>query len=63
VLVAVAVFSGVAVDVLFSALVAKGASVAVLMAAVAGALVGTLAGVAVVKLHVRMEANKTAIPN
>jgi hypothetical protein len=69
VLVAVAVLTGAAVAATFPALVAAGAavaaggSVAMLLAAVPGALVGALAGAAGVRLHARMEINKTAIPN
>ncbi|MGD0750509.1 MAG: hypothetical protein ABSA23_03765 [Anaerolineales bacterium] len=66
VLVEVAVFSKVAVG-WITATVAAGGCVAVLIAAVVAALVGALLGVtpgvALVKLHARMEVNKTAILN
>jgi len=67
VLVAVAVFSKVAEGWLVAATVAAGASVAGFVAAVLGALfgalLGVLPGVAGVKLHARLEASKTAMPN
>jgi 2-succinyl-5-enolpyruvyl-6-hydroxy-3-cyclohexene-1-carboxylate synthase len=66
VFVTVAVLTGTAVAALFPALVAAaaaGGSVAIMTAAVLGALVGALAVVAGVKLHARMETNRTAIPN
>jgi Ca2+/H+ antiporter len=62
VLVAVAVFSKVAVG-WITATVAAGGSVAVFTGALVAALLGVTPGVALVKLHARMEVIKTATPN
>jgi hypothetical protein len=63
VLVAVAVFSRVAVGWIITATVAAGGSVAVFTGAFVAALLGVTPGVALVKLHARMEVIKTATPN
>lgn len=63
VLVAVAVFSKVAVGWLMFAAVTAGGSVAVLLAALAGGLLDVTPGAAEVKLHASMAVNNNATLN